>query len=105
MIRGVVEIPNGASVPSYGSVIRITSVQPLDLVASRADIYDAVGNNILPYATVFATRGGGKEYFSFWDGRTRHNSLVGSGTYLMILRISDQNGGSSVKRIPIGVTR
>lgn len=72
---------------------------------ARAVIYDAVGNTVreeLP-----GVRKGSSYYFE-WDGYNRNNRVVGSGTYLVVMRVTSVMGGKTqdkVERVKIGVKR
>jgi flagellar hook assembly protein FlgD len=46
-----------------------------------------------------------KDYGIAWDGRNENGRMVGAGTYLCIVTMTDVDGKKQVKRAKIGVKR
>lgn len=102
-----------------GVGILVDPKTPLDdvtLEKARAVIYDAVGNTVAELAEIKAAysksdylqitrdpESGGLAIF--WNGLNRQGRDVGSGTYLMFLRIEDSNGEARIEKMRIGVQR
>jgi hypothetical protein len=73
-------------------------------ISAKISIFDAVGNMVLKDRT--ATPNQSRDYFTFvWDGVNENGRMVGTGTYLAVVIIRDDNGISALRRMKIGVKR
>jgi hypothetical protein len=90
-----------------GTIIGITSIKPFQKLSDgsygSAVIYDAVGNLIQKNLPVQKTKTG-SYYYAHWDGRNKHNRVVGEGTYLLILT-SSTDGNRYINKTKIGVSQ
>jgi hypothetical protein len=96
---------------TYGALISIFSPIPLKQITvgsvtayGKADIYDAVGNLAQTNLPVIATDKPGV-YGVFWNLRNRNTRLVGFGTYLVMIDITDINNRKTTERVKVGVQR
>ena len=119
----IVSLPNpfdpikaeiSASVRNY---YNITDKEGLVIVAKPASriaghvvlrgklaIYDAVGNKVLEIVSK-ETESNAKDLIFVWNGTNKKGRFVGTGTYLAVLTIEDNQGSVSVKKTKIGVKR
>lgn len=74
--------------------------------SGEAVVYDAVGNVVVGRAELIRRTGSNELYF-VWDGTNENGRLVGAGTYLALITVTD--GGpdeqSTTQRLKLGVVR
>jgi fibro-slime domain-containing protein len=103
-----VSVGRNGPAPIVGStVIRVASVERVDDARSLMRVYDAVGNLVddVPCYAALPHDNKNAAYF-FWDGRNRNDRVVGAGTYLAVLQVSETGKGSpKVSKQKIGVMR
>ena len=95
------------STPSDGLVIIAEPSRLLrDAVFMRGtvSIYDVVHNPILQGAQMVYDSGKNRLYY-IWDGYTNSGRKSGPGTYMAVVKISDQTGKSLTKMVNLGVRR
>ncbi|MBD3420136.1 MAG: hypothetical protein GF398_08475 [Chitinivibrionales bacterium] len=74
----------------YGTPVKVTSLLRLKPQKSSYMIYDPVGNLVVDNMPL--VRGGStNNYYSLWDGRNSNGRHVGTGTYLVIFNLVDEN--------------
>lgn len=92
----------------YGTVIGMRALIPLEQQADgsygTAKVFDALANLVAGDLPVRETDAYG-EYGVYWDGRNENGRYVGGGTYLIVIRTSDIDGGKSVERRKVAVKR
>jgi fibro-slime domain-containing protein len=109
VVKGQTQMING--VPQYmGTIIAINMIKPLkqqtDGTFGTATIYDMLGNIIMKSLKLkVASSSTIKDYGIAWDGRNENGRMVGAGTYLCIVTMTDVDGKKQVKRAKIGVKR
>jgi fibro-slime domain-containing protein len=95
--------------PTHATVLKVSAIRPLEDTRSSMKVYDAVGNlvrDVPSYAGVDSGGGAANNCYFFWDGRNRNDRLVGAGTYLAVLQVSEAGKGSpQVTKQKIGVMR
>lgn len=77
--------------PPGSTALRVTSVRPMDLESSSMLVYDALGNVVQQELPLYPAVADGNEHtaYFFWDARNRGDRLVGSGTYLAVLNVTE----------------
>jgi hypothetical protein len=105
-------VPNQFQLPASlrnkrGTIIK---VEPVARLISKIDmtgfvyIYDAVGN-LISSGNLVRQENGYNVYF-LWDGKNRDKRKVGMGTYVAIVKVTDNSTGkTTVNRLSIGVIR
>jgi len=71
-------------------------------ISGTVTVYDVVKNVIVDNKEM--TPVGGRLYF-FWDGTNTRGRLVGTGTYMALFSMSNEDGRKQVKSLCIGVKR
>ncbi len=84
-----------------GTVISATTDSPFENCTATAAIFDALGNCIVNSSIPYRNRA----FYFWWDGKNNMNRVVGSGTYPCIVEIHDPDGGVTINKIVIGVSR
>jgi hypothetical protein len=91
-----------------GVAITIKPTGPLgdisNLTEATATVYDALGNTMVEKAPFVKNAGSNFLYF-VWNGHNKNNRIVGTGTYLAVIRTRDLNGKVTNDRKLIGVKR
>jgi flagellar hook assembly protein FlgD len=93
-----INIPAG-----HGTLITANKNAPYDVVQSSGTIaiYDALGNSIVN-ETMKLVNG---VFYYYWNGQNRSMRHVGTGAYLVIVKITEENKQTYVKKIMVGVKR
>ncbi|MBD3242117.1 MAG: fibro-slime domain-containing protein, partial [Chitinivibrionales bacterium] len=94
--------------PAASTAIRVTSVRDMDHRSSTATVYDALGNVVQERLPLYPTETDDHEHtaYFFWNARNRSSRLVGSGTYLAVLNVSEsETGRTKATSQKIGVMR
>lgn len=94
--------------PTFATVIKVASVNPVESRSSKMTVYDAVGNVVKDGIVAYpkASAGTANEAYFFWDASNKNNRLVGSGTYLAVLKVTETvTGQTKVSSQKIGVVR
>lgn len=104
-------IPGSTPIPAeygimgvrYGTVIIAQPRTPIDAsqISGTATVYDALGNTV---AYLIPQVGKGRFYFA-WNGTNRSSRIVGTGTYLCIVRLSGSSQAMVTETRFIGVKR
>lgn len=76
-------------------------------VTASYSIFDAVGNIICKndLKKFNDNQDITKFNYFFWDGHNKKGRLVGTGTYIAVITVRDENGGATVKKLRIGLKR
>jgi hypothetical protein len=87
----------------HGTLITANKNAPYDVVQSSGTIaiYDALGNSIVN-ETMKLVNG---VFYYYWNGQNRSMRHVGTGAYLVIVKITEENKQTYVKKIMVGVKR
>ncbi|MFW5775078.1 MAG: LamG-like jellyroll fold domain-containing protein, partial [Chitinivibrionales bacterium] len=98
----------GIAPGTRGTVVVIWSRKPLkrqpDGSYGTATAYDAVGNVVTADIPVQASDKN-NDYILIWDGLNKRGRVVGSGTYLFIVSVTDIEGFEKTEKIKVGVKR
>ncbi|MBD3345724.1 MAG: hypothetical protein GF401_11745 [Chitinivibrionales bacterium] len=90
----------------YGVVITVTpraKTQSRVRLDGKIVIYDLVGNRV--NEGDFSAESNSPNIYYVWNGRNLMNRSVGSGTYLAIITVTDDEGKGKKERVKIGVMR
>jgi hypothetical protein len=93
----------GKNIPTTGTAIQITSVKPLLTEQSYGRIYDPVGNLVAGDLPVLMRAGDQSEYWVLWNGKNASGRTVGSGNYLAVLSLKQNDGTTIQSRKNLGV--
>jgi flagellar hook assembly protein FlgD len=86
-----------------GTVIIARPTAPIDLrqVQVKISIYDALGYEVVDQIM----KSHRLLYYFQWDGYNRNGRTVGTGTYLAVVTVRQNNRSVLTKRLRIGVKR
>jgi hypothetical protein len=86
-----------------GTAIIMRPTTPMDegRMNGTIVIYDALGNRVVNTAL----RPHNDEFFYSWNGTNRQNRIVGTGSYLAVVSIFDDNNLIYARKVKIGVKR
>jgi hypothetical protein len=98
-----------------GALVRVITVKPLTPsegessisgkpTYGKAVVYDAVGNLVMDDLPIIKGPSY-KDYGAFWNRLNRNGREVGSGTYLMVITVTDIEGKEYVQKTKIGVKK
>jgi hypothetical protein len=93
----------GSGGNATGTAIIIRPTTPMDAGQMNGTIviYDALGNKVVDAAL----RSKNDEFFYTWNGTNRQNRIVGTGTYLGVMSILENNNLVFARKTKIGVKR
>ncbi|MBD3345833.1 MAG: hypothetical protein GF401_12290 [Chitinivibrionales bacterium] len=86
---------------TFGQVISAKALQ-LDIHKTSVTIFDAVGNIVADKLPLVQDDNKDKYYFG-WDGLNRNGRVVGSGTYVAAITVTDIDNNSTVQYLRVGV--
>jgi hypothetical protein len=97
---------NQTNLPASATVIRVISIEKLRPEQSYMSIYDAVGNLVRGNdITLYPSKDDPSKYYFLWDYTNQNGRLVGTGTYLAIIKFTRLDDSQSIKTEKLGVRR
>jgi hypothetical protein len=94
-----------APLPPCPAVVSVVAVKGVDESASSLNVYDVVGNVIAHELPCYSDRQGDLQKWFLWDGRNVHGRIVGMGTYLGVVKLTEEDGTKHERMVKLGVVR
>jgi fibro-slime domain-containing protein len=94
--------------PSSATILWVASVFPVDAARSKMVVYDPLGNVVRDDFIAYTQAGStlGTNCYFFWDAHNRSDRVVGAGTYLAVLEVTESGTNrSNLTKQKIGVRR